>query len=100
MLYEELGILDKRTFKHLDPYAASQNFPFLFWISVICFKTTFLKLFYLCICITETNAFRYELKTNVEINMLVVYLNSFPNILISDFLREAYSIFEIIEVFF
>lgn len=40
------------------------------------------------------------MKTNVEINMLVVYLNSFPNILISDFLREAYSIFEIIEVFF
>ena len=62
-----------------------KTFLFLFWISVICFKTTFLKLFYLCICITETNAFRYELKTNVEINMLVVYLNSFPNILISDF---------------
>lgn len=60
----------------------------------------FFVLIYLCICITETNAFCYELKANVEINLLVVYLDSFPNILISDFLREAYSIFEIIEVFF
>lgn len=77
--------IGQKNFQTSRPLRSFSKLSFLFWISVICFKTTFLKLFYLCICITETNAFRYELKTNVEINMLVVYLNSFPNILISDF---------------
>ena len=62
-----------------------KTFLFYFGFRLFASRLFFFVLIYLCICTTETNAFCYELKTNVEINTLVVYLNSFPNILISDF---------------
>ena len=62
-----------------------KTFLFYFGFRLFASRLLFLNCFICAFVLPRQTLFVTNWKRNVEINMLVVYLNSFPNILISDF---------------